>query len=222
MFGMNLAKAAAGENTEVNALLARPNDPFVGFSKEFSGKNSAAADIISQHLADVRGSSRQSDAGSNPAIPAVSLDAKGLEGDMANLRYFSMRAGMGGDEESAAIIAAARDIISSAYARGPNLTNGEVAKLVSSQIERRAEAEKKLDGLGRLAKGQSILTTEDKVMVGLIFTFGVAGLTIGVMGMVWGAPTLPALGFSVMGATLIYLGKIAWKQAHDYAVDQLR
>ena len=221
MLGTNLAKAA-GVNTEVCNLSARPNDPFVGFSQLFGENNSAAAGIISQQLAFVRDSSRQSDAGSNPAIPAVSLDAKGLEGDMGKLKDFSMIAGMRGDETSATIIAAAREIIRLAHARGPNLTNGEVARLLNYESKQREEADKKLEGLRRLANKQSILTTEDKVMVGLLFTVGGAGLILGVMGMVWGAAALPALVISTLGATSIYLGKIGWKQAHDFAVDQLR
>jgi len=217
MLGTNLAKAAAGVNTEVGNLSARPKDPFVGFSQLFGENNSAAAGIICEHLAFVRNSSGQSGAG-----PAVGFDPVVFEGHMAELKDLSMIAGMRRDETSAAIIAAARDIIRSAHARGPNLTNGEVAKLLSSRIERRAAANEKLKGLGRLANGQSILTTEDKVMVGLIFTVGGAGLTLGVVGMVGGGPTLPALAFSAMGAALIWMGKLCWKQAHDFAVDQLR
>jgi len=146
----------------------------------------------------------------------------GYDSQMVTLKDLSMRAGMCGDETSAKIIAAARNIIGSAHATGPTFTNGEAAKWLNYESKQREEADKKLERLRRLANKQSILTTEDKVMVGLLFTVGGAGLILGVMGMVWGAAALPALVISTLGATSIYLGKIGWKQAHDFAVDQLR
>ena len=65
MFETNSSKAAPEVKSEVDSLLARPKDPFVGFSQKFNEENPYAVGIISQHLAVILNSSEQSNAGRN-------------------------------------------------------------------------------------------------------------------------------------------------------------
>jgi hypothetical protein len=220
MFAKKVAPSRVEETCR--ALAAAGPDKFDGFGEEFSARHPKVADLLSREL-DLATASYRALLDGKPLAPeVVRVQMKDLDRARDVLQTESMTAGLKGDEVGATMIQAADLLARHAHASGGNVSKGHAAETLEYVSRQRQEAEEKLNKLGKLARGESILTTEDKLMVALLHVVGVAGSVGSGIAMIAGDIHPSKLAVFGVGCVMLWLGRIALNQARDFALDSLR
>ena len=220
MFAKKVAPSPVAETCR--ALAAAGPDPFDGFGREFEVRYPGVASLLSREIESATVSYRAILEGQPLPPEVVRGQMKDLEEARDVFKTESIKAGLRRDEVGATLIQAAGLLAIHVHNTGGNLSKRQVAETLAYVSQQRQKAEEKLNKLGKLARGESILTTEDKISVALIHAVGAAGAVGGAISMIAGDIHPSKLVVFGLGCVTLWLGRIALKQARDFALDSLR
>jgi hypothetical protein len=220
MFAPKTAPNAVAKTCRTLAIAG--SDKFDGFGAEFSARHPAVASLLSREF-DAATASHRAILDGKPHGPDVGRNQMAALDRARNVfRTESITAGVMGDEAGATMIQAADLLAISAHASGGNVLNGEAAATLAHVSREREVAEGKLNKLGKLARGESIINTDDKLLVSFLHIGGVAGVIGGGISMIVGDMQPSNLAAVGLGCLALVLGRIALNQARYFALDSLR